>query len=314
MAVTVDIPGIGKVQAEDAASEATLKKILDALKKGAKGGGSGGGAGGAGGPAGGMEGALQKSTNKLGKFGDEIDNTSTALGDFGRGLSMMTGMVTKGLGMAYDSAAGLATEFLGTSVKMSDFASHLPLVGGALSSILGMVEENVQTFRSLSEVGASFGNNIVEMNLAAADAGLSMEQFAEFVGSNAQNMMLLGGTTTEGAKAFGRLTKSLPREELMGMGFTMESLAEHTAGYIELQAMQGKLAGRSQASLRAGSEAYLMQIDRLAKVTGKSRKEAEALLKKQASEANVMVMASRLSGEALTNFQDGLAFVDSELP
>ena len=57
-----------------------------------------------------------------------------------------------------------------------------------------------------------------------------------------------------------------------------------------------------------------MQIDRLAKVTGKSRKEAEALLKKQASEANVMVMASRLSGEALTNFQDGLAFVDSELP
>ena len=314
MAVTVDIPGIGKVQAEDAASEATLKKILDALKKGAKGGGSGGGAGGAGGPGGGMEGVLNKTSNKLGKFGDEIQNTTSVLGDFGRGLSMMTGMVTKGLGMVTDTAMGLATEFLGTSVKMSDFASHLPLVGGALSSILGMVEENVQTFRSLSEVGASFGNNIVEMNLAAADAGLSMEQFAEFVGSNAQNMMLLGGTTTEGAKAFGRLTKSLPREELMGMGFTMESLAEHTAGYIELQAMQGKLAGRSQASLRAGSEQYLMQIDRFAKVTGKSRKEAEALLKKQASEANVMVMASRLSGEALTNFQDGLAFVDSELP
>jgi hypothetical protein len=314
MAVTVDIPGIGKVQAEDAASEATLKKILDALKKGAKGGGSGGGAGGAGGPGGGMEGVLNKTSNKLGKFGDEIQNTTSVLGDFGRGLSMMTGMVTKGLGMVTDTAMGLATEFLGTSVKMSDFASHLPLVGGALSSILGMVEENVQTFRSLSEVGASFGNNIVEMNLAAADAGLSMEQFAEFVGSNAQNMMLLGGTTTEGAKAFGRLTKSLPREELMGMGFTMESLAEHTSSYIELQAMQGKLAGRSQASLRAGSEQYLMQIDRLAKVTGKSRKEAEALLKKQASEANVMVMASRLSGEALTNFQDGLAFVDSELP
>ena len=314
MAVEVDIPGIGKVQANNAASEETLKKILDALKKGAKGGGSGGGAGGPGGGAGGMEGALKNSTNKLGKFGDEINNTSNALQDFGRGLSMMTGMVTKGLGMAYDSAAGLATEFLGTSVKMSDFASHLPVVGGALSSILGMVEDNVQTFRSLSEVGASFGNNIVEMNLAAADAGLSMEQFAEFVGSNAQNMMLLGGTTTEGAKAFGRLTKSLPREELMGMGFTMESLAEHTAGYIELQAMQGRLAGRSQESLRAGSEAYLMQIDRLAKVTGKSRKEAEALLKKQASEANVMVMASRLSGDALTNFQDSLAFVDSELP
>ena len=313
MAVEVDIPGIGKVQANNAASEETLKKLLDVMKKGAKGGGGAGGAGGAG-AAGGMAGALEGAANKTGKFGDEIEKTTSVLSDFGKGLGMIGGMIGKTFGMAMDTAGGLATEFLGTSVKMSDFASHLPIVGGALSSILGIAEENVKTFRSLSEVGASFGNNIVEMNLAAADAGLSMEQFAEFVGSNAQNMMLLGGSTTEGAKAFGRLTKSLPRQELMGMGFTMEALAEHTSEYIEMQAMQGRLTGRSQASLRAGSEAYLMQIDRLAKVTGKSRKEAEALLKKQSAEANVMVMASKLSGDALTNFQDGLAFVDSELP
>ena len=31
--VTIDIPGIGKVEAENAASEATLKKLLDEIKK-----------------------------------------------------------------------------------------------------------------------------------------------------------------------------------------------------------------------------------------------------------------------------------------
>lgn len=312
MAVSADIPGIGKVQIDNAASEATLQKLLKAMSKGG-GGGAASGGGGAG-AAGGMSGALQKASKTTGKFSDEIANTTSAVSDFGRGMSSVTGMVTKGFGMVTNTAMGLATEFLGTSVKMSDFTAHLPIVGGALSSIIGIAEDGVETFRSLSEVGASFGNNIVEMNLAASEAGMSMEMFANFVGQNSQNMMLLGSTTTEGAKSFGRLIKSLPREEMMGMGFTMEALAEHTAGYMEQQAMQGRLTGMSQAQLRAGSEQYLMQVDRLAKVTGKSRKEAEALLKKQAAEANVMVMASRLSGDALTNFQDNIAFVDSELP
>ena len=34
--VTIDIPGIGKVEAENAASEATLKKLLDAINKNQK--------------------------------------------------------------------------------------------------------------------------------------------------------------------------------------------------------------------------------------------------------------------------------------
>ena len=70
----------------------------------------------------------------------------------------------------------------------------------------------------------------------------------------------------------------------------------------------------SQDQLRAGSEAYLMQIDRLAKVTGKSCKEAEALLAKQNQEANIIAIQQKLSGEALENFRGNLAFVDSELP
>jgi len=315
MAVTADIPGIGNVQIQDAATEATLKDILTALKKGSKGGGGGaGGSGGGGGGSAGIAGVMEKAAKKTGNFAEEIEDTTSVLGDFGRGLSMVGGMFTKGIGMAAGAVTGLATEFMGTSVSMSDFASQLPIVGNALGGILQVVEGSVKEFRTLSEVGASFGNNIVEMNMAAANAGMSLESFSGFVVNQSQNMMLLGGTTSNGAKEFGKLIKSLPRKEFMGMGYEMDALAEHTAEYMEQQAMQGRLAGKSQAQLKAGSEQYLMQIDRLAKVTGKSRKEAEALLKKQSAEANVMVMSSKLSGQALLNFQDGLAFVDSELP
>ena len=48
MAVMIDIPGIGQVEAQNAASEATLKAILAAMSGGGRGGGGRGGAGGGG--------------------------------------------------------------------------------------------------------------------------------------------------------------------------------------------------------------------------------------------------------------------------
>ena len=44
MAVIVDIPGVGQVEAKNAATEATLRELVSIMKKG----GSGGAAGGAG--------------------------------------------------------------------------------------------------------------------------------------------------------------------------------------------------------------------------------------------------------------------------
>jgi uncharacterized protein YukE len=319
MAVQVDIPGFGMVEAKDAASESTLKEILRALQgKGGSSGGAGGGGGGAGagGPQGGFAGVMQKAAKGTGKFTDQIKETRTALQDFAAGLKMVGGMITGAFGAVATGAQGLAMELISGGNRMSDFLQHIPFVGNALAGLTGLLEQQVDNFRDLSEVGAGFGNSVLGLTKAATEAGMGVSQFSEFVGQNSQNMMLLGGTTTEGAKAFGRLTRQIRNSDrdFQGMGFTFEALNEHTVEYMDQLAMQGRLSGMSQAELRKGSEDYLMQIDRLAKVTGKSRKEAEALLKKQAAEANVQVMASKLSGKALENFQNNIAFVDSELP
>lgn len=319
MAVQVDIPGFGVVEAKNAAEESTMKEILRALQgKGSSSGGGAGGAGGGGGAGGpgGMAGVMQKAIKGTGKFTDEINNTRTALQDFGAGLKMIGGMITGAFGAVTTSAQGLAMEFVAGGNRMSDFLQHLPIAGNLLGSLTGMLEGQVDNFRDLSEVGAGFGNSILGLTRAATDAGMGVSQFAEFVGQNSQNMMLMGGTVTEGAKQFGQLTRQIrnSNKDFQGMGFTFEALNEHTVEYMDQLAMQGRLSGMSQDQLRKGSEDYLMQIDRLAKVTGKSRKEAEALLKKQSAEANVQVMASKLSGKALENFQSNIAFVDSELP
>ena len=316
MAVQVDIPGFGTVTAQNAAEESTMKEILRVLKgKGGSGGsGGGGGAGGAG--RGGMAGALEKASQKLGPFSEDIENSTTALQDFSRGLQMIGGMITGAFGAVVSSAQGLAMEFISGGNRMSDFLQHVPLIGNALGGLTGLLEKQVDNFRDLSEVGARFGNSILELTKGATAAGMGVSQFSEFVGQNSQNMMLLGGTITEGANRFGQLTRQIrnSNKDFQGMGFTFEALNEHTVEYMEQLAMQGRLSGMSQAELRSGTEDYLMQIDRLAAVTGKSRKEAEALLKQQNAEANVLAMKMKLEGQQLKNFENNMAFVDSQLP
>jgi len=314
MAVTVDIPGVGNVIAQNAAEDATLKEILRALKSGGGGTGSGGGAGGGG--AGGPGGIISGLGSKLGDMGEEVSNSTTLLQDFGKGVKSVTGLLGSAITGLAGSAMDLGMELLSGGNRMSDFTQHIPLVGSTLSAVVGVFEGNVDTFRELSEVGASFGNDITQMNMAAAQAGLGLKEYAELIGNNAERMQLLGGSVTEGAMRFGKLQKDIrdSGRDFMGMGFTMEALGEHTAEYMEMQARQGRLQNMSDAQLRAGSEEYLMQIDRLAKVTGKSRKEAEALLKQQNAEANVLAMKLRLQGDELKNFENSIAFVDSELP
>lgn len=316
MAVVVDIPGFGAVTANNAAEESTMREILAVLKRQSKGGGPTGGGGGGGGPSSGPSSILNGLSPKLEDFSQGIAEGTNLLQDFSNGLRTATKGLMDGLMGLAGSAMDLGMEFISGGNRMSDFAQHIPLVGGVLSGLTGFVEQNVDAFRDLSDVGASFGNNITEMQLAAAQAGLGLNEFSELVGNNADRLMLLGGTVTEGAKAFGRLQRDIRRsnKDFEGMGFTIEQLGEHTAEFMEMQARQGKLSGMTEAQLRQGTEDYLMQIDRLAKVTGKSRKEAEALLKQQNAEANVLAMKMKLEGQQLKNFENNLAFVDAKLP
>ena len=75
-----------------------------------------------------------------------------------------------------------------------------------------------------------------------------------------------------------------------------------------MMARSGQLRGRSDASLTAGAQNYLMEIDKLAKVTGKSRKEIQDEMNSRMAAANYNILASKLSGEALNNFTANSAF------
>jgi len=316
MAVQVDIPGVGNVIAKNAAQEDTLKEILKALKSG-RGGGAGGGAGaGAGGGAGGVGPEMKKAKKETGEFSKSIADTTTFVDDFGSGLRKATkgllGFAGDLLGSAYDFGETL----LFTGNRMSDLASAIPLVGGPLGSLVGLAEGLVDNFRNLSESGAGFSNNIFNIARAAANAEMPLGMFAETVAQNSQQLSRLGGSVTEGAKRFGRISKSLRTSEanFLGMGFTMEGVNEGLIAYTEEMARTGRLRTMSDAQLTQGASVYLMEIDKLAKVTGMTRKEAEAARASQADDARMRRMISKLDTEGANNLRNSLAFLDAKVP
>ena len=73
--------------------------------------------------------------------------------------------------------------------------------------------------------------------------------------------------------------------------------------YIEQQRNLGRLEGKSTKELAAGSAAYLKQVDLLARATGMSRKEAEAELAAQATDAGIRGMLNAL-GEGTKEFEN----------
>ena len=233
--------------------------------------------------------------------------TTEAVEGFGYKLKSVAGSIIGGFTNVIASVANMGMVFTTGANTIEEFVKTVPVVGGVLGSMAGYFQNGTDTFRQLSSQGAAFGNNIETLRIAAAEAAMPLDMFANMVASNSTTLSLLGGTISEGAARMGKLSKEMREAGFLEMGFTMEELNEHTLGYMALQARQGRLAKAGSAAEREGVKAYITQLDKLSKLTGMSRKEMEATMQRQAQEANVNAIKSKLQGEALSNFTTNLA-------
>lgn len=216
------------------------------------------------------------------------------------------------------TAGGLTKEFASGSNRVSDFTQHMFSASGSLQRLVEYGEHLVDNFRSLSNVGASFNNSLFEMRYAATTASMSFGDFTDMVSSNSSLLSVLGGTVSNGAKLFGEFSKEIRTsnlgKELFGMGFTIQGINEGLADYLELQVRSGRDINLRDRSLRESSQAYLIQLDRLAKITGKSREEIAAQMTQQVQDAGVRRQLNQLQGEEQTNLQNILSIMNNDMP
>lgn len=312
MAEEIEISNVGG--ANGVASEATLKALVDALNKM---------------DGSGKSGKAAENYNRQLQNGAKVtrDNnqatqsntkaTNKATDATSKFATKLKGAALGAVGAIAGSIGNLGKEFINGGSQLGDFTQHLPLIGSAISPLVGIIDSSIESFRQLSSVGASFSNNITEMRRASAEMGLSMDEFSNLIGGNAETLRLLGGTVDQGQRRFQQMNRNLKDtgdfESLKNLGFTVMDINEGMVDYIDLQATLGRGQKRDAASLAQGSAQYLMQLDQLAKVTGKSRKELAATMQRQAQDAGFRALMNQFEegSEQARNFASSMAMIDT---
>jgi len=316
--VIIDIPGVGPVEATNAATEQTLRDILKAIQKGGLNKG-GGGAGGAAGLPGNLSGGLSG-----------VGKSSTAVG------KAMGGLVGK-LGLVANVAGQVAMKFLevgAASAKLIKEFSNvgddleaaagtfkmIPIVGGVLADSFGAVaqasQKTARAYQSAASAGASFNGSMNLFVKTASQAGLTMDQFGALVAKGGEGLLALGPTVEEGAKRFGAVSKQLRAtgKDLYALGYSTEQINEGIVSYGKLLRAQGLARGQSDAQLAAGARNYLKEMDALAKVTGMSRQEAEQALLQQQQDAQFHSYMSNKNKDVRDSFATLLTTANKASP
>jgi phage-related protein len=290
--VKIEIPGIGEVIAKNVASESTLRELLKTVSAG----------GGAQGPAPTGFKALAKNTAEA---AEQLDFFGSAL----RGV----GGIINGLGSVLGGMVGIATnlsnELLLGGNQLSDFTRHLPI--GPLQGVITAVEGQIDSFRNLSDTGATFGNNMFELQRIAGQAAIPIGDMTELLKTNGLAMRTFGGTVGSGARSFAGLAKEFRQStvgrDLMAMGFTTQDLNENLLSYSEIMQQTGNRSRMSNSQLLAGTAAYTKQLDAVAKLTGKSRKALEEEMRQKNSDIRIQMAQRDMTAEAATQFTANLA-------
>ena len=267
---------------DNAATEATLLRLVNLMEK-STGTSSGGGASG----SNKLQDMYNRSLNASNKGLNNAAKSSSTLGNSfnaaTKAISETTGVIGNLLGKTF-----------GAAVSGAAFA-----VNGLKDFLLSSYTE----FRSLSESGASFNNNMVQASQFAMSAGMSLKDFTGLVQKNNTVLTSLGGTATEGAKRLARLSDEIRTgsvgESLYGLGMTTNDINDYLGSYLDQQQRLGSLERKSNKELQEGTRLYAEELDKVSKLTGIERKRLDEQAKKQSLDPVINLLKRGLSPEEL---------------
>lgn len=218
----------------------------------------------------------QASSQALKQLGTGVTGFATSMADGKQGATAFNGAINS-------SSAALATMLkeaglIGTAFsKLTDFAAAYVIRANQQSDAL------FKSFQDLSRVGGAGVEGMKGVFSNMQQFGLSMDQLPEFgamIAKNSEALAVMGGSVSEGTKAFAKVASGIQQSGLQSeferMGLKIKDINEGTASYLRIQTLTGMSAHKSQEALTAGAAEYIAQQDKLSRLTGKS---AEALTK-----------------------------------
>jgi len=270
MAVTGTI-GDAEVRLENAAEEATMKKILEAINSQQSGGGS-----------------TSTSTNSgigsIANLGKSANLAGLAFKGLGLAIGAAAGAL-KGLTGIGASAVSLGTSFIAAQPKITDFTAALeglPWIlgdfGKAIHAVTKLLYNNLTVFRQLTTSGIAFGDRLEQMTGYGANVGTSLNHLAGLLAENSNSFAFLG-TATRGASMAIRANEeafATNSRMLQAFGLSFEEQSEQFMRFFSLNSLGLARGTMTQDQLTDMSGQYIKQMRRLSELTGKQADELQA--------------------------------------
>jgi len=215
------------------------------------------------------------------------------LGDLAASAFKTVGNLTDFAGKLLDGTASVS----GLFGAFKDLPFGLGAVAGLFEKLAAMTEQNLAAFRQLSKVGVNLGGDLDRVRLQALQAGLTMQEYGEVIAANSETIALLGKNADDGAAAFGKINKGLTTgnlsNQLLSLGYGFRDINELTASYIKINGGLTASQLKNTSQVQQSVINYGKELDVLARITGKSR---ETLQKQQEEQANDLNFQSYLNG------------------
>lgn len=205
----------------------------------------------------------------------------------GAAKAVGSGLSSAGLAAAASTTSksvkrlGISSIFAGEALALvGEKGSELAKFG--ISVLTKEVERTVKAFNETSAAGALFADGATGMRNAAFNAGLTTDQFAAVIKSNADSLALSGLSVGEGARKVGQVTDTMAktigssgknlRQELLALGYSVEEQAGLTAEVIgDLSRNRSALVGDNRAISKETAE-YATNLRVIAAITGQDAK------------------------------------------
>ena len=207
------------------------------------------------------------------------------------------------------------------SGKISDFTDafkgRLGGFGDAIVKIGSGLNANIDNYRTLANVGAAFGQNLIELRETAAAAGLPIEDFVKLISENSQVLAATYGSATQGAKAFSLLSESFRRtdiEFLAPLGLSIDDFNSALLTTINLQRLTGTFERDNIQGQTQSARGLITEIDKLAKLTGIQRSTLQKQMEAQMAQATFAAYANNQTEETRVRMQTFAATISTIAP
>lgn len=187
-------------------------------------------------------------------------------------------------------AAAPASSFAGSPAEKV-FMSSVGALGGKAADVAKAVGSASDSWQQASQIGIGFNNDAIGLRNSIAGTRLSTDEWRDSIEKGRQGFTALGGTMTDSAKRFNQLSTEFSNtsasDELRKMGIS-------TKEYNDILAIStaGKKFGdfadaesRKKANLAAADLA--LEMDKVAQLTGVSRREQQEALQEKQKNARV---------------------------